>query len=90
MRASVSSGNQSLKSYGWSFGETNLKRPKNLELLIEASCSLVHHFAAKSGLHEFLQQKCFFADIHVKRHILRDARPEQRQESTEGSYGGSD
>ena len=67
-----------------SFGETNLKQPKNLELLIEASCSLVHQFAAKSGLHEFLQQKCFFADIHVKRHILPDARPEQHQESTRG------
>ena len=35
MRASVSTGNQSLKSYGWNFGETNLNRPKNLELLIE-------------------------------------------------------
>ena len=37
----VNSGNQSLKSYGWMFGETNLNRPKNLELLIEASCSLI-------------------------------------------------
>jgi hypothetical protein len=26
--------------HGWNFGETNLNRPKSLELLIEASCSL--------------------------------------------------
>ena len=87
VRARVSSGNQSLSSYGWNFGETNLNRPKNLELLIEASCSLIlqhSNFATKSRLHEFLQQKCFFSSIHVKRHILRDARVEQLHESTGG------
>jgi hypothetical protein len=27
--------------HGWNFGETNLNRPKSLQLLIEASCSLI-------------------------------------------------
>ena len=37
----------------------------------------------RSRLHEFLQQKCLFVDTHVKRHILRGARPEQDQSPPE-------
>ncbi len=55
-------GNQSLKSCGWNFGETNLNGPRNLELIREAHCSVMHQLRTKSRLHEFLQQKCFLAD----------------------------
>jgi hypothetical protein len=51
------------------FGEAKFNRPKNLELLIEASCCRYAKVVTKSHLHEFLQQKCFFADTHLKRHI---------------------
>jgi hypothetical protein len=64
----------------------NLNRPKNLELLIETCRSLVHRFDTKNRLHEFLQQKCLFVDIHVKRHIPY-ARFGQHQESPGGGKG---
>jgi len=38
----------------------------------------------RSRLHEFLQQKCFFADNSRKRHILFDVWPGQHQESANG------
>ncbi len=38
----------------------------------------------RSRLHEFLQQKCFFADNSGKRHILFDVWPGQHQESANG------
>jgi len=44
----MSTGNQSLKSYGWNFGETNLNRPKNLQLLIEAYCSLIRQLRCET------------------------------------------
>jgi len=77
----MSSGNKSLKSYGWNFGGMYLSRHKNLESLIEASCCRYAKVVTKSRLHEFLQQKCFFTDVPVKRHIHPDARVEQHQES---------
>ena len=61
-RASVGSGNQSLKSYGWNFGEDESQSTQELRvadrslLLVDATTS------TKSCLHEFLQQKCFLAD----------------------------
>jgi hypothetical protein len=74
----VNSGNESLQSLWRDFGETNLNRRKNLELVIAASWSLIRQLryeipparisAAKKFSRRFAREEAYFPDARPEQH----------------------